>query len=66
MKPACQGCSCSLGHEDEAYICSYECTWCPACRETLSKCPNCAGVLQRRPTRISNPNQSANRTPSAS
>jgi len=36
----------------EAFICSYECTWCPACAETMNKvCPNCGGELVKRPKR---------------
>ena len=33
---------------DEAYICSYECTFCPECTaEMRSICPNCGGELVR-------------------
>ena len=28
MKPECQGCAAPLGWQDEALICSYECSWC--------------------------------------
>ncbi|PTL98509.1 MAG: DUF1272 domain-containing protein, partial [Candidatus Arcticimaribacter sp.] len=39
----------------EAMICSYECTYCKECVETvLNKiCPNCAGDFEPRPTRVS-------------
>jgi hypothetical protein len=35
-------------------ICSYECTFCSACAQGKleGKCPNCGGVLERRPTRL--------------
>lgn len=56
MKPACEKCGTDLGHQDEAYICSYECTFCPDCtRATNAKCPNCGGELLRRPSRNSSP-----------
>ena len=28
MKPECQSCAAPLGWQDEALICSYECSWC--------------------------------------
>jgi GNAT superfamily N-acetyltransferase len=35
-----------------AYICSYECSYCPACATAAHwRCPNCGGDLQRRPQR---------------
>jgi len=41
-----------LAHGDEAYICSYECTFCPECtNEMKARCPNCGGELVRRPPR---------------
>ena len=40
------------GHDAEAFICSFECTWCAACATSLSmKCLNCGGELVRRPVR---------------
>jgi uncharacterized protein len=40
----------ALAPVDEAYICSYECTFCPECTEAMaSTCPNCGGELLRRP-----------------
>ena len=39
------------GHA-EARICSFECTFCPACADAMaSVCPNCGGELVRRPLR---------------
>jgi hypothetical protein len=52
MRPNCEVCDRDLGPEDEARICSFECTFCPACAEGMAmRCPNCGGVLERRPTR---------------
>ena len=52
MKPACERCERPLPHEAEAFICSYECTWCPQCtKEMAASCPNCGGELVRRPIR---------------
>jgi uncharacterized protein len=52
FKDACDGCMAELTWIDEAYICSYECTWCPECAEDRAMvCPNCSGELRRRPRR---------------
>ena len=52
MKDSCQQCGKALGWQDEALICSYECTWCPACATASdSLCRNCGGDLQMRPRR---------------
>ncbi len=39
--------------QKDVYICSYECTFCTSCNETVfkGKCPNCGGDLVLRPTR---------------
>ena len=51
-KPSCENCDVPLATDHEAFICSYECTFCAACSEAFEyKCPNCSGVLQRRPKR---------------
>lgn len=56
MKPTCEKCQKSLGHEDAACICSYECTFCPDCTALMnSKCPNCGGELLSRPRRKPRP-----------
>jgi hypothetical protein len=53
MRAACERCDTPLHPNGLAYICSYECSFCAACTRQLShKCPNCAGDLARRPTRI--------------
>jgi uncharacterized protein len=56
MRVACERCNLALLPQDLAYICSYECTFCPDCTLELgSVCPNCAGELLRRPRRIARP-----------
>ncbi len=51
MKPLCERCSAALPSEAAAFICSFECTYCPACAEAISRCPNCGGELAPRPRR---------------
>ncbi|WP_231916600.1 DUF1272 domain-containing protein [Microbacterium sp. LKL04] len=53
MRPACESCDRALPAGGEAFICSYECTWCASCVAGFADaaCPNCGGDLQRRPTR---------------
>jgi uncharacterized protein len=52
MKAECEKCAVSLGLSSQAYICSYECTFCRACSNALVfVCPNCGGELVRRPSR---------------
>lgn len=52
MKSGCEKCGLALGATDEAYICSYECTFCAKCTaEMRHVCPNCSGELLRRPGR---------------
>lgn len=52
MKASCEVCQTPLPQEAEAYICSYECTFCPACAENRAGvCPNCGGELVTRPRR---------------
>ncbi len=52
MRAGCEKCDARLGLEAEAYICSYECTFCPACTTAMdATCPNCGGELLRRPRR---------------
>lgn len=53
MKAKCERCGIGLAPEGEAYICSYECTFCADCTaEMQDRCPNCGGELLRRPRRI--------------
>ena len=54
LRPNCECCDRDLaGDCAEAYICTYECTFCEPCaNDTLKgKCPNCDGELLRRPRR---------------
>ncbi len=52
MKGSCERCHAALPMHAEAYICSYECTFCPACAEQMQKiCSNCGGEQARRPAR---------------
>jgi two-component system LytT family sensor kinase len=52
MKSSCEGCQRSLPADAEAYVCSYECTYCAECA-TIQRniCPHCGGELVRRPRR---------------
>lgn len=52
MRPTCERCEADLGDTAEATICSFECTFCPACATAMDRvCPNCAGELVSRPRR---------------
>ncbi|HXQ95236.1 MAG TPA: DUF1272 domain-containing protein [Thermoplasmata archaeon] len=52
MKPACETCQAPIAPGGVAYVCSYECTFCPECAGRHAHvCPNCAGELVRRPRR---------------
>ena len=54
MRTECERCGAELAPDGEARICSYECTFCPACAEAMSAvCPNCGGELVPRPRRAS-------------
>jgi hypothetical protein len=52
MRDSCERCGAALAPDGEAFICSYECTFCSACGHTLERvCPNCGGELVSRPKR---------------
>ena len=53
MRPDCERCGADLPAQiGGAFICSFECTFCAACADTLDeRCPNCGGELLDRPTR---------------
>jgi uncharacterized protein len=52
MKPACESCGVRLFPDGQAYICSYECTFCNLCTSEMKAiCPNCRGELLVRPRR---------------
>lgn len=52
MKIRCAKCEAPLQANGEAYVCSYECTFCSGCySKSNGVCPNCSGELVRRPRR---------------
>ena len=52
MKTACMKCDGMLEDMGEAWIFSYECTFCTPCTTAMGRtCPNCGGELLRRPRR---------------
>jgi hypothetical protein len=54
LRPNCECCNRNLPPEaDDAFICTFECTFCLVCATTILKrvCPNCGGELLRRPRR---------------
>jgi hypothetical protein len=54
LKPGCECCDKDLPpSSDQARICSFECTFCADCADTLLQggCPNCGGELLQRPRR---------------
>ena len=54
LRPNCECCDRDLPPDSpEAMICSFECTFCRTCVDTVlnGRCPNCSGELVRRPVR---------------
>jgi hypothetical protein len=52
MRSTCERCGAALAADGPAAICSYECTFCVECAETIEHvCPNCGGELVARPRR---------------
>ena len=54
LRPNCECCDKDLPPDSrEAFICSFECTFCRDCMTTRlnGHCPNCGGELVRRPVR---------------
>ena len=54
LRPNCECCNRELpGDSADAFICSFECTFCAACstKALEGNCPNCGGELLRRPRR---------------
>lgn len=54
IKPNCELCDCDLPPSAvNARICTYECTFCANCVDTVLKnvCPNCGGGFAPRPIR---------------
>lgn len=49
---ACENCNEKLNKQSEAYICSFECTYCEKCTTEMNFiCKNCQGELVKRPKR---------------
>ncbi|ASW76354.1 hypothetical protein IQ37_11360 [Chryseobacterium piperi] len=54
IRPICEHCGKQLPNESqEAMICTFECTFCCHCVETILEnvCPNCGGGFEKRPVR---------------
>jgi hypothetical protein len=54
LRPTCENCNRALPPSStEARICSYECTFCASCVDTVLEnvCPNCGGGFTPRPVR---------------
>jgi len=54
LRPSCEHCNTALPpHSTEARICSFECTFCASCVDTVlaDVCPNCGGGFSPRPVR---------------
>jgi hypothetical protein len=54
LKCACQNCGIALPPESvDARICSFECTFCTNCVDTIlhNVCPSCGGGFEKRPIR---------------
>jgi hypothetical protein len=56
LRPTCEHCNKALPPSStEARICTYECTFCATCVDTvlINTCPNCGGGFVPRPIRPS-------------
>ena len=53
LRPCCENCGADLPPQStEAMICSFECTFCADCVNSLRNvCPNCGGGFSARPIR---------------
>jgi len=54
IRPTCENCNNVLPYDsNDAMICTFECTYCKNCVETILKhvCPNCGGGFEKRPIR---------------
>jgi uncharacterized protein len=54
IRPNCECCDRDLPPEStDAFICSFECTFCRSCVESVlhNQCPNCGGNFVQRPIR---------------
>ncbi len=57
MREKCERCGMALAHDSvDVRICSWECTFCRACADSMNgRCPNCGGELVARPRRLRTP-----------
>ena len=63
IRPTCEHCNNALPPNSlEARICTYECTFCAACVDTVlgNVCPNCGGGFVPRPVRPSKDRKGGN------
>lgn len=54
IRPTCEHCNKALPfNSQDAMICTFECTFCKDCVETIlyQVCPNCGGGFEKRPIR---------------
>ena len=54
IRPICENCGKELTNtSNEAMICTFECTFCKDCVDTIlfNVCPNCGGGFEKRPIR---------------
>jgi hypothetical protein len=54
LRPNCECCDKDLPPDSiEAVICTFECTFCSSCAQTILRdtCPNCGGNFSSRPIR---------------
>ena len=57
IRPSCEHCNKALPYDsEEAMICTFECTFCLECVESILEhvCPNCGGGFEKRPIRPRN------------
>ena len=52
MRTECERCGVALSAGGDARICTFECTFCVSCADSMDGvCPNCGGELVARPRR---------------
>ncbi|WP_456441932.1 DUF1272 domain-containing protein [Psychroserpens sp.] len=57
IRPTCENCNKALPFDStEAMICTFECTFCKDCVDTILEqvCSNCGGGFEKRPIRPEN------------
>ena len=57
IRPTCENCNKTLPFDStEAMICTFECTFCKDCVDTILEqvCSNCGGGFEKRPIRPKN------------